>query len=78
MIRITIRREAEKRGITTAYQLGQELDISPDAAARLWKGEKYPTLRTLDMICERWGCELGTLVTCVRAAARRGQNGRKR
>lgn len=65
MIRVTIRREAERRGITTAYQLGQEFGFSPDLAARLWKGEKYPRLETLDKICTKWGCDLDALVLCV-------------
>lgn len=71
MIRLTIREEAERRGITTAYQLGQELGLSPNQAARLWKGEKHPTLGTLDKICTKWGCGLDTLVTCAREPAQR-------
>lgn len=69
MILVKIRQEAERRGITTAYQLGQVFGFSPDLAARLWKGEKYPRLETLDKICKKWGCDLDTLVTCGREPA---------
>jgi DNA-binding Xre family transcriptional regulator len=78
MIRVKIREEAERRGITTAYQLGQEFDFSPDLAARLWKGEKYPRLETLDKLCTKWECALDTLVTCVREPAQKKARAAKR
>jgi len=79
MIRVKIREEAERRGITTAYQLGLEFGFSPDLAARLWKGEKYPRLETLDKICTKWECALDTLVTCDRGPVpKKNRTGKKR
>lgn len=63
MIRVTIREEAERRGILKPYQLGKELGIGQSKAARLWEGEKLPKLETLDLICSKWGCDLCALVT---------------
>lgn len=41
------------RGITTAYQLGKRLDISPSQAARLFKDDvKMIDLDTLDKLCQ--------------------------
>ena len=78
MIRVKIREEAERRGILTAYQLRQEFGFSPDLAARLWKGEKYPRLETLEKICEKWGVDLDALVTYAKGPAPKKRNSKKR
>lgn len=78
MIQVTIRQEAERRGISTPYQLAKELGVGQSKAARLWEGEKLPKLETLDKICSKWGCDLSALVTFAKASARRTQNGKKR
>lgn len=65
MIRVTIRQEAERRGIENPNQLAVDLDIAPSKAARLWQGEKLPELKTLDHICAAWGCGLDALIHCA-------------
>lgn len=79
MIQVTIRREAEKRGILTPYQLAKDLGVGQSKAARLWEGEKLPKLETLDRICSRWECDLCALVTFAKeSATRTRKEGRKR
>lgn len=63
MVKLTIRQAAEKKGITTAYQLQKAMNIPPAMAARLWKGEmKMIALSTLDALCEVLECEVSELV----------------
>ena len=57
MIAIRIKEVAEKRGITTAYQLQKRLNIAPNVAARLWKGEfERIDKTTLDRLCSALEC----------------------
>lgn len=65
MIVVTIRKEAERRGIKTPYGLAKDLGVGQSKAARLWEGERLPKLETLGDICDLWGCELGALVHCA-------------
>ncbi len=54
---------AEKRGITTAYQLRQALEVSPTLAARLWKGEFTQIgIKTLDRLCQVLKCQSDKLL----------------
>lgn len=62
MIVVTIREEAERRGIKTPYGLAKNLGVGQSKAARLWEGARLPKLETLGDICELWGCDLGALV----------------
>lgn len=63
MIRIRVREMAEKRGITTAYQLRQALGVSPTLAARLWKGEFTQIgIKTLDRLCQVLKCQADKLL----------------
>jgi DNA-binding Xre family transcriptional regulator len=63
MVKLTIREAAERRGITTAYQLQKKLGAHPGMAARLWKGDMAQiALKTLDALCEVLDCELGDLL----------------
>lgn len=63
MVKLTIRQAAEKKGITTAYQLQKAMNIPPAMAARLWKGEmKMIALSTLDALCEVLDCEVSDLI----------------
>jgi DNA-binding Xre family transcriptional regulator len=79
MIRVTIREQAERRGILKPYQLAKELGIGQSKAARLWEGEKLPKLETLDLICSKWGCDLCALVTFAgKPPSIRKQNGKRR
>ena len=57
MITLGVREIAEKRGITTAYQLQRDLPASPSVAAQLWSGDfKRVDLGTLDKLCKLLKC----------------------
>jgi putative transcriptional regulator len=61
-----IKEIAEKRGVTTAYQLQKLLNIAPAVAARLWRGDfQRVDLITLDRLCEALECELSDLLVRV-------------
>jgi putative transcriptional regulator len=63
MIKSNIREQAEKRGITTAYQLRKRLNISPTGAARLWRGDfEMIGMATLDKLCKLLKCQPGSLL----------------
>ena len=63
MIVSLIRETAEKRGITTAYQLQKALNVSPTIAARLWRGEFDKIgMGTLDKLCRILRCQPGKLL----------------
>lgn len=62
MIKITIRKAARRAGIENAHQLQGRAGISPTMAAYLWRGDKYPKLETLDMLCDVLECELADLI----------------
>lgn len=58
MIQIQIRETAEKRGMTTAYQLQKALNVSPNVAARLWNHDfTRIDLITLDRLCRVLKCQ---------------------
>jgi DNA-binding Xre family transcriptional regulator len=58
MIEITIREMAERRGITTAYQLQKALGVQPDVAAGLWRGELTKIgVVSLDRLCRALRCQ---------------------
>jgi putative transcriptional regulator len=62
MVKLQIREAAEKRGITTAYQLQKAAGFHPGHAARLWEGElKMIGLDTIDALCRALKCQPGTL-----------------
>jgi putative transcriptional regulator len=63
MIYSNVRAVAEKRGLTTAYQLQRALKASPSKAAQLWKGEfTRVDLSTLNSLCETLRCKPGDLL----------------
>ncbi len=60
---LTIREAAEKRGITSSYQLMKALDIPPGHASKLWKGEmRMIGLDTVDALCTALKCKPGDLI----------------
>lgn len=66
MIQVTIKERCQAKDITTAYQLQKALSISPDVAARLWKGEfEQLSLRTLDRLCRVLKCQPNQLFKYV-------------
>ncbi len=53
-----IRKLAESRGLTTAYQLQKNAGLSSSMAARLWRDEvEMIALSTIDSLCDALGCE---------------------
>lgn len=57
MIRVAIREAAEKRGITTAYQLMKAAKIQPSVAAKWWSNEfDKIAINTLDKLCDVLDC----------------------
>ncbi len=60
---LTIREAAEKRGITSSYQLMKALNIPPGHASKLWKGEmRMIGLDTVDALCAALKCKPGDLI----------------
>jgi DNA-binding Xre family transcriptional regulator len=58
MIETRIGEMAKKRRLTTSYQLGKLLGISPSMAARLWKDDvKMIDLTTLNRLCNQLRCK---------------------
>lgn len=62
MIKVLIRAAAKKRGIENAYQFGQSVGFSDRVALRIWNNDQPPKLKTLDRICDAWGCPLDDLI----------------
>jgi DNA-binding Xre family transcriptional regulator len=66
MIKVKIREKAERRGLTTAYQLQKLLGVSPDVASRLWKADlERIDLITLNRLCRSLKCQPGALLRYV-------------
>lgn len=58
MITTRIKEVAERRKISSGYQLGKLLGLSPSMASRLWKDEvKMIDLTTLDRLCNKLRCK---------------------
>lgn len=63
MITTRIKEMAEKRGITTAYQLQKATELPPSMAARLFRDEvDMIALRTLDRLCTVLKCKPSDLL----------------
>jgi len=63
MIKVAIREMAEKRGITTAYQLQKALDVPPSQAAKWFNNDlESISLRTLDRLCVTLRCKPNDLL----------------
>lgn len=72
MIKVTIRQAARRRGLKNAYQFGQSIGVADMVAARIWEGVQLPKLKTLDRICNAWGCGLDELIAYKRDASPNG------
>jgi DNA-binding Xre family transcriptional regulator len=67
MVRLQVRGVAERKGITTAYQLQKAAQLHPSHAAKLWKGDvEMIGLKTINTLCEALSCEPGDLFALVR------------
>ena len=63
MITKHVKEIAEKRGIKNAHGLELALEVSPTAAAKLWKGQfEMIGLGTLDKLCRVLRCKPGDLL----------------
>jgi DNA-binding Xre family transcriptional regulator len=63
MITVSIREMAEKRGITTAYQLQKAMEVPPSLAAKWWSNEmKMIGIDTLDRLCKVLRCKPNDLL----------------
>lgn len=63
MITKHVREVAERRGIKNAHGLQNALEVSPTAAAKLWKGEfEMIGLGTLDKLCRVLRCKPSDLL----------------
>lgn len=62
MIRVMIKQAAKRRGLKNAYQFGQSIGVKRMVASRIWNNEQPPKLKTLDRICNAWGCGLEELI----------------
>jgi putative transcriptional regulator len=58
MITVTIREQAQKRGITTAYQLQKAADVSPSVAQKWYSNilERIE-IESLDKLCRVLKCK---------------------
>lgn len=62
MIKVRIKEKAEENGIKNAHRLELAANLSPAAAARLWKGEvEKISMETLDRLCRALDCQTGDL-----------------
>jgi DNA-binding Xre family transcriptional regulator len=63
MITVTIREQAEKRGITTAYQLQKATGVQPSMAAKWWKNDLEKIgIQTIDLLCRVLKCKPNDLL----------------
>ena len=63
MITKHVKEIAEQRGIKNAHGLQLAIEVSPTAAAKLWKGEfEMIGLRTLDKLCRVLRCKPADLL----------------
>lgn len=63
MITVTIKEQAEKRGITTAYQLQKAAGVQPTVAARWFRNDlKMIGMDSLDRLCTILKCKPNDLL----------------
>ena len=65
-VKFDVQTIANKRGITTAYQLQKALEAYPSEAAKLWNSQvKQVSLTMLSRLCSALECEPGDLLVRV-------------
>ena len=58
MVKVAIREMAEKRGMTTAYQLQKATGVQPSMAAKWWRNDlQMIGIGTLDLLCRVLKCK---------------------
>ena len=66
MIKVMIKEAAKRRGLKNAYQFGQSIGVKRMVASRIWNNDQLPKLKTLDRICNAWGCGIEDLIVYKR------------
>jgi excisionase family DNA binding protein len=68
MIKVSIRKVAFERGVTTAYQLQKLMNIQPSLAARWYKDDlKMIGIKSLNNLCEMLECQPSDLLVYTSA-----------
>lgn len=63
MIKVAIKEVAEKRGITSSYQLMKALNIPPSQASKWFNNDlESISMRTLDRLCQSLRCKPNDLL----------------
>jgi DNA-binding Xre family transcriptional regulator len=63
MIKIAIKEMAEKRGITSSYQLMKALNVPPSQAVKWFSNDMESiSIRTLDRLCRALKCKPSDLL----------------
>ncbi len=63
MITVAIREQAEKRGITNAYQLQKATGAQPSMASKWWSNDLEKIgIKTLDTLCAALKCKPNDLL----------------
>jgi len=63
MVRVAIREMAEKRGITSSYQLMKALNVPPSQAVKWFRNDMESiSIQTLDKLCRALKCKPSDLL----------------
>ena len=63
MVKVAIREVAEKRGVTSSYQLMKLMNVPPAQAAKWFKNDMESiSIRTLDKLCRSLKCKPSDLL----------------
>jgi DNA-binding Xre family transcriptional regulator len=63
MIKVAIKEVAEKRGITSSYQLMKLMNVPPSQAVKWFKNDMESiSIRTLDKLCRALKCKPSDLL----------------
>jgi DNA-binding Xre family transcriptional regulator len=63
MVKVAIKEMAERRGITSSYQLMKALNIPPSQAAKWFNNDlESISMRTLDKLCSALRCKPSDLL----------------
>ena len=75
MIKTHVQEIAQRRGITTAYQLQKALNISPSVAAKIYSDEfEMISRKSLDRLCKVLKASPAELITFVDDSKKHGKS----
>jgi DNA-binding Xre family transcriptional regulator len=64
VVKVTIKEMAQKRGLTTAYQLQKVTGVQPNLAAKWYRNDlKSIAIDSLNVLCNALKCEPSDLLT---------------